>query len=113
MAVHMCVRFSARVCVCVRVTVGLRVLFFYLLAKCFTLATAWKGSLIEKLSGRGICHPPRCSVTTLIHAQPDHNREASHSASQWEGGPLHSRGAGIGRKEGRKSERLDKAPAHK
>lgn len=72
---------------------GVEGLFFFdPPVKCFTLAAAWKGSLIEKLSGRGICHPPRCSVTTLIHAQPDHNREASHSTSQREGGPLHSRG---------------------
>lgn len=82
--------------VCVWVTVRLRVFFFHLPVKCFTLATAWKGSLIEKLSGRGICHPPCCSVTTLIHAQPDHNREASHSTSQREGGPLHSGGIGKG-----------------
>lgn len=59
--------------------------FFHLLVKCFTLDVAWKGSLIEKHSGRGICHPPRCSVTTLIHAPPDQNQEASHSASQQEG----------------------------
>lgn len=77
---------------------GLRVFFFFfhLPVECFTLAKAWKGSLIEKLSGRGICHPPRCSVTTLIHAQPDHNREASHSTSQREGGPLNSGGVGKG-----------------
>lgn len=73
---------------------GWRFFFFHLPVKCFTLAVAWKGSLIEKHSGRGICHPPRCSVTTLIHAPPDQNQEASHSTSQREGGPLHSRGAG-------------------
>lgn len=76
-------------------TVGFRVFFFHPPVKCFTLAAAWKGSLIEKLSGRGICHPPCCSVTTLIHAQqPNHNREVSHSASQQEAGPLHGRGEG-------------------
>lgn len=92
---------------------GLSFFFFFFFShppvKCFTLAVAWKGSLIEKLSGRGICHPPRCSVTTLIHAQPDHNREASHSTSQRASGPLHSsRGAGKGgakeKEEGKKEE---------
>lgn len=71
------------VCVCNKcVTVGLTVFFFHLPVKCFTLAVAWKDSLIEKLSDRGICHQPHCSVTTLMHAKPDHNHEASHSTSQ-------------------------------
>lgn len=88
----------ARTCMRVRASEsdrGVQGLFFHPPVKCFTLAAAWKGSLIEKLSGRGICHPPCCSVTTLIHAQqPNHNREVSHSASQQEAGPLHGRGEG-------------------
>lgn len=84
---------------------GWRSFFFHLPVKCFTLAVAWKGSLIEKHSGRGICHPPRCSVTTLIHAPPDQNQEARHSTSQQEGGSLHSRGAG--KEEERKGKQKD------
>lgn len=78
---------------------------FHPLAKRFTLAVAWKGGLIEKHSGHGICHPPCCSVTTLIHALPDQNQEASHSTSQREGDPLHSRGAG--KEEERKGKHKD------
>lgn len=65
----MCDRKRAAVPMTVGVFFGV---FFNLPVKCFTLAQTWKGNLIEKLSGCGICHPPRCSVTTLIHAQPDH-----------------------------------------
>lgn len=80
--------------------------FFNPPVKCFTLAAAWKGSLIEKLSGRGICRPPRCSVAALIHAQPDHNWEESHSASQRDASsPLAAEGAEKGWTTERRRER--------
>lgn len=101
-------------CVCVNDHGAEGLFFSHPPVKCFTLAATWKGSLIEKLSGCGICHPPRCSVTALIHAQPDHNREVSHSSSRQGGGPLHSGGVGEGSGE-RKEEReiRERGRAHK